>query len=334
MIIVYNQYHYLHNPPYELFEGVKVSNPELPVRAENILKTLRENHFMIKQTTIKVPKSLLERVHDREYLTFLSNFNLEETKFPSIFPKRVSRKLTNPKILFGFHSLDTYTPILKGTFKAAFWSASTAYEAAIRLQRRDDRAIYALCRPPGHHAEESQMGGYCYLNNTAIAAEYLSAYGKVAILDLDFHHGNGTQSIFYQRSDVLYASIHADPNQKFPHFSGFIDEKGMGKGRGFNINRPLKLGTNNQEYNQVLEEVLSLVDDFKANFLIVSLGIDTHKDDPISGFTLTSAYFRKMGCVIANLNLPTLIVQEGGYNPQALAKGVEGFLKGFRMLNI
>ncbi|EKD86283.1 MAG: Histone deacetylase superfamily protein [uncultured bacterium] len=172
------------------------------------------------------------------------------------------------------------------------------------------------------------MSGYCYFNNAAIAADCLSGHGKIAILDIDFHHGNGTQDIFYERSDVLYVSIHADPHDKFPYISGFSDESGKGKGIGFNKNYPLALGTKDQEYLKVLMRALKDVEEFKPRYLVVSLGFDTYEKDPIGGFKITPGFYKEIARNIKGLELPTLLIQEGGYNVEDLGKLSYLFLQG------
>lgn len=329
MIIIYPPKHNMHNPPYEIFEGKITLNPELPARVGNILKSLILNGFSVSKNKKIVPLGLISRVHSREYLKFISTINAVEPLYPSVFPKKVTKNLNNRQGLLGFYSLDTYTPISAATYKAALESASCAYEVAMRIQAGEAQIGYALCRPPGHHAERSQMGGYCYLNNAAIAAEHLSSFGKVAILDLDFHHGNGTQSIFYNRADVLYASIHADPSWKFPHLSGFIDEVGEGAGKGFNINIPLGPGTEERTYLNALEIIVEKIAGFEPAYLIISLGTDTHKDDPICGFNLSTGSFLPMAKIINTIQIPTIIIQEGGYNPDIIGDCVVNFLNGF-----
>jgi acetoin utilization deacetylase AcuC-like enzyme len=223
--------------------------------------------------------------------------------------------------------MDTYTPIVAKTYDAARSSVDVALTGA-KFVLEGEKVIYSLCRPPGHHADCNSMGGYCYFNNAAIAAEYLSEHGKVAILDIDFHHGNGTQSIFYDRADVLYISIHANPEVKFPYSSGFSEEAGRGEGLGFNKNYPLPLGTTNEEYMEVLQRALQDVRNFAPNFLVISAGFDTYEKDPIGGFELTIPFYKDIGQEIAALNLPTLIVQEGGYNVDALGDIAYSFLRG------
>lgn len=315
MLVIKSSGHQLHNPVSELFEGELIPHPEKPVRAEYILFALEKNNFNIQEVSSNIPNSFLEQVHDRSYIQFLRNFCQsipdESGRYPSVFPKNVNTHLKNQQALLGFYSLDTYTPLFQNTFQAAYNAASAAYQAAQIVVLESERFVYALCRPSGHHAEQSQMGGYCYLNNAAIAAQYLSQFGKVAILDLDFHHGNGTQQIFYQRSDVLYTSLHADPNWKFPHLSGFSDETGDGEGEGFNQNFPLPQGTDNEQYTKTLKKALNLIKRYQPDFLVVSLGFDTHKEDPICGFGLTTDYYKEMGSLVHQTNIPTVILQEG-----------------------
>lgn len=331
MLIIHSQSHRLHNPQFEFFEGEVIPHPEKTERPEAILNALKLTNWTIQPITQKISKKLLYQVHDREYIQFLKYFcrimNNDSCRYPSVFPKQINPSLDNLQAKLGFYSLDTYTPILKNTYTAALESASAAYEAGRIIHQGMEKNVYALCRPPGHHAEKSQMGGYCYINNAAIAAHYLSEFGRVAILDLDFHHGNGTQSIFYDRNDVLYASIHADPNQKFPFLSGFRDEIGRGKGTGFNLNRPLPLGTAFNEYQIVLKELLGKLEIFNPEYLVISLGTDTHLLDPICGFRLIEENFSQMGRLIGAVNKKTVIIQEGGYNLDVIGVCVSNFLQ-------
>lgn len=229
-----------------------------------------------------------------------------------------------------YFTMDTYTPILPGTYFASVSAVNVALTGGELLLLKKEQLIYALCRPPGHHAETARMGGYCYFNNAAIVAQYLSQFGKVAILDIDFHHGNGTQEIFYDRSDVLYISIHADPRQKFPYSSGFPWERGVGRGFGFTKNYPLPLGLSELTYQKVLLKTLSDIKMFNPAFLIVSAGFDTYIHDPIGGFKLTIPFYKTIGEMINSLKLPTLIVQEGGYAIKDLGNIVVSFFRGFQ----
>jgi acetoin utilization deacetylase AcuC-like enzyme len=282
-----------------------------------------------------VPQELLNSIHSAKYLEFLQTYasslkDSSEYRYPSVFQLRscTQDRYTTPLVRQGFYSFDMYTPVMKHTFNAALGSANCAYEVAVEVKENGGVA-YALCRPPGHHAEYDQMGGYCYINNAAVAAQYLSQSGKVVSLDVDFHHGNGTQHIFEKRSDVLTISIHADPDWKFPHFSGYADETGVGDGVGFNINYPLLEGTDDKTFDQVLVQALTKIQKFQADYLVVSFGADTHVTDPIGGFRLTTEYFTRMARRINEIKLPTVIVQEGGYNTGLLGENVVAFLKRF-----
>jgi acetoin utilization deacetylase AcuC-like enzyme len=331
MKIIYFKQHLNHVPLYEIFNGEKEAHSEIPLRIENIKKSLVREGYKINRLTKTVPVSLLQEVHEKDYLDFLRKSS--PYSYPSVFPyddQLTGNKIVNQLALIGKYSFDLYTPLLKNAFKTALESASLAYELADDLLNNKIKTGYALCRPPGHHAEKNKMGGYCYLNNTAVASQYLSKKGKVAVLDVDFHHGNGTQGIFYERGDVLTISIHADPDWKFPYFSGFIEEKGVNQGQGKNINYPLPKGATNNQYQKVLEKALKNIEDFKPSYLVVALGLDTYKDDPIGGFKLTTKYYTIMAKTINSLKLPVLIIQEGGYNTQSLGDNVVAFLNGFR----
>ena len=331
MKIVYSQSHLSHVPQFEIFNGHPDPHAEVPSRVENIKKSLLRNGFKINGLRKKVPINLLKKTHDKNYIEFIRTG--VPYSYPSVFPYNElaqKRKLNNPLAKLGKYSFDLYTPMHKKLFEIALESASLAYEIASDIAEGKIKNGYALCRPPGHHAEFAKMGGYCYFNNTAIAAQYLSDnINKVAVLDVDFHHGNGTQNIFYERGDVLTISIHADPNWKFPFYTGFKDEIGSHDGEGKNFNYPLPKGTTNKMYQRTLEKALKQIVDFKPRYLVVALGLDTHKDDPIGGFRLTTGYYTTMAKTINSLRLPTAIIQEGGYNTKLLGDNVVSFLKGF-----
>lgn len=310
--IIYSNRHLGHNPPYEIYDGVYTPSAEKPERIESIVSYLKKNGYKIDS-----PKHFstdnIYAIHHKEYVNFL---------------QKRSEGLSGNKVLYpSYFIMDTYTPITSKTYNAALSAVDVALTGAQNIEG-GEKIAYGLCRPPGHHAEYKNMGGYCYFNNAAIAANYLSKKGKVAILDIDFHHGNGTQNIFYDRADVLYVSIHADPRFKFPYSSGFEDEKGRGKGLGYNKNYPLALGIGNEEYLKVLDKALKDIQDFNPKYLIVSLGFDTYEKDPIGGFKLTTPFYKIIGEKIKFLNLPTLIVQEGGYAINKLGEMACNFLQG------
>ena len=220
-------------------------------------------------------------------------------------------------------------PIAAGTWDGAYWSAQTAL-TALDAVLGGERAAFALCRPPGHHCGADYLGGYCYLNNAAIAAEAAIAAGKrVAILDVDYHHGNGTQDIFYARGDVLFVSIHADPGTDYPFFWGHADETGEGEGEGATLNLPLPRGTDLAAYLPALDTALAKIAAFAPDLLVISYGADTFVGDPISQFRLETADYTVLARRIAALGLPTVIVMEGGYAVDALGANVAAFLEGF-----
>lgn len=333
---LYSPNHKRHYPPHEVFNGDYDTAQEIPDRATSIFKALNRERFKRVGHFSSVPRSILSKIHNAKYLKFLKatceDLGTSEYLYPSVWSYTPGAQYpTNGSqvALLGSYIFDTYTPLLRNTYATAIESASLAYSAAKLIHTYPEETFYALCRPPGHHATAAMAGGYCYINNAAVAAEYLSKYGKVAILDVDFHHGNGTQHIFYERNDVLTVSIHADPNWKFPFYSGFADEIGVGEGKGFNRNYPLPKGTADKPYDQTLQKALANIHKFQPRYLIVSYGADTHIADPIGGFQLSTNYFTQMGKKINSIAIPTVIVQEGGYNNEHLGKNVTAFLKGF-----
>lgn len=230
----------------------------------------------------------------------------------------------------GNHCFDTSSPIFEQTWNVAYWSAQVALTAASRAFVEGGVA-YALCRPPGHHASANLYGGFCYLNNVAIAADWLSRAAKrVAIVDVDYHHGNGTQAIFYERDDVFFSSLHVHPDLDYPYFWGYEDEVGSGRGQGYNLNSPLPLATTEESYLEALHRALLPVVAYQPDYLLISLGLDTAEGDPVGGFRLQTESFAKMGRLFADLALPTIIVQEGGYLLPALGQNVVAFLSAWK----
>jgi acetoin utilization deacetylase AcuC-like enzyme len=227
----------------------------------------------------------------------------------------------------GWFCFDTATPLVAGSFAAAAAAADVALTAA-DLVAGGARAAYALCRPPGHHAGPGYYGGFCLLNNAAIAARWLARLGRVAIVDVDFHHGNGTQDIFWEDPEVLYVSLHGDPAAHYPHFTGAADEVGDGPGRGTTRNLPLPDGTGDDAYLAVLAEAMALVADFDPAALVVSAGFDTFAGDPIGAFAVTTDGFRRIGAALAGAGRPALLVQEGGYAVEALGANAVALLDG------
>ncbi|HRJ75902.1 MAG TPA: histone deacetylase family protein, partial [Anaerolineales bacterium] len=229
----------------------------------------------------------------------------------------------------GYYMMDLSACIVEHTYQAALASANCALssaESAFRLQH----SAFALCRPPGHHAGKDYAGGYCYINNASVVANWLSSKGKTALLDIDYHAGNGTQDIFYERNDVLTISIHGDPDFEYPHYAGFADETGAGEGLGFHKNFPLPKGTDDADYLIALDEALEMIKKFSPNYLVLSTGMDTFDGDPLGKFKVTRNGFAEIGKRIASLNLPTAIIMEGGYANEELGKNVVTLLENFK----
>ena len=229
----------------------------------------------------------------------------------------------------GYYALANETSISEGTVEGAYEAVKVVLTATEMLE--NEKSLFALCRPPGHHASKDQYGGYCFFNNVAIAAERLIEKGakKIFILDVDFHHGNGTQAIFYDRPDVYFASLHGDPKEAFPHFLGHANEKGYGAGEGYNINYPMQPGTPYEEWTRALDDVIEKIESYQPDALLISLGVDTYEKDPISFFKLKSDDFFDVGKKIASCGLPTLFVMEGGYAIKEIGINTVNVLKGF-----
>lgn len=281
-------------------------------------------------------KDQLRQVHTEAYLDYLKQASQQVTEpgyyqYPDIFPIRpgMERLKESPTEYNGFYSLDPYAPIGKGTWSAACEAAGVAISAAGYLLEHKAGVVYALCRPPGHHAGRDYAGGYCYLNNAALAANHLRASGRVAILDIDYHHGNGTQEIFWNSPDVLYVSLHADPSFEYPYYAGYSTETGGPEAPGANLNLPLPRGTNGDKYLAVLEEGLAVIRSFAPAYLVVSAGFDTHHADPFSTFDVTTKDFTRIALQIQALEMPTLLVQEGGYNLDTLPRLAAAFIAPF-----
>jgi acetoin utilization deacetylase AcuC-like enzyme len=281
--------------------------------------------------------SPIQDVHAHQLLTLLQNAHAQmklETGRDVAIPETFSLRPRSQRHFYsifgqlGLYCFDTSSPIFDYTWDAAYWSAQTAVSAAALIAANPEETVYALCRPPGHHAAADQFGGFCYLNNAAIAANWLVQQGqRVAILDVDYHHGNGTQEIFYGRSDVLFLSLHADPRYEYPYYWGFADEYGDGPGLGFNHNYPLPPGTQATAYLDTLAHALGQIHAFVPDSLIISLGVDTGEADPTGTFLLATPDFTQIGHQIGQLNLPTMVVQEGGYRLDTLGQHVTAILQ-------
>lgn len=306
---------------------------ESPVRVASILSQLDASGLCERIEPRTYPEKWIRAVHDPELVDYLRRACEEvpegKSVYPYVFPIRnAPRPPRDLSLRAGYWCIDTFTPINRNAWPAARRAVDCTLTAADEVLG-GQRFAYALVRPPGHHAERRVFGGFCYFSNAAIAANYLSAHGKVAILDVDYHHGNGQQYIFYERSDVLTVSIHGHPNFAYPYFSGFEDERGSGAGEGFNLNLPLPEGVDGPAYLKTLDRALAEIESFQPLFLVVALGLDPAKGDPTGTWLLTSRDFEENGKRIGALRLPTLIVQEGGYRTRTLGVNARHFFEGF-----
>lgn len=325
-------------PKYEWVLGKKIKHPETTRRAQSIYRALKkEPEAFDIITTPEIPLLALRQTHNSQLITLYStaqNIPEGETFHPCVFPQRKTAQPDPNNINHaGFFCFDSGTPLNNNTWTAATWSAASAYHAAKQVGRGKSRVAYALSRPPGHHANKESFGGYCYFNNAAIAARELRKKGRVAIVDIDFHHGNGTQDIFYENDQVLTISIHGNPKRHFPFFAGFPEEVGSGKGKGFNMNIILPDGSGLKPYLKTLKTiVLPAVQHFEPDYLIIAAGFDTYIHDPIGSFELSTQDYEKIGQVLASIKLPTTVIQEGGYFTRDLGDNVVSFLKGLKGL--
>jgi acetoin utilization deacetylase AcuC-like enzyme len=323
-----------HSPVQELHNGSWVPYAEKASRAEMVAAYLGD---LAPATDFGLEP--LQRVHSREYIDFLSSAHdhwrssgRDGDAFGYTWPVVGRRQLQLDRIdaKLGRYSYDASTPIAEGTWEAAYWSAQTALSGLEALLSGAARVAFALCRPPGHHAGADYLGGYCYLNNAAIAAQAAldKGHSRVAILDIDYHHGNGTQDIFLNSPDVLFVSVHADPSTDYPFFWGHSDEQGAGDGEGMTLNLPLPRGTEGPAYRGALKKGLEKISAHAPSLLLVSFGADTFKADPISHFALETEDYPHLAEDIAKLGIPSLIVMEGGYAIDALGENVAAFLEG------
>ena len=343
LITVYSSEHKLRDANTELCGGELVRPFERPSRAEHIHDRVKATGLGAIQPPSDFGLETVLKVHDPDYVDFLSHAwsdwvaqGYRGEAIASCWPARrmVQRKPVEIDGLLGYYSLAAETSITQGTWQAALASKNVALAGADLLQN-GERVVFSLCRPPGHHAAIDLYGGYCFLNNAAIAAQLLLDSGaeRIAILDVDYHHGNGTQDIFYQRDDVLFLSLHAAPAHEFPHFLGYADEKGAGKGEGYNINYPMPRGVSVETWFATLDHAIAKIQNFAPDAVVVSLGVDTFKDDPISSFQLETDDFTRMGRQLASIGLPALFVMEGGYDVSEIGVNTVNVLSGFESRN-
>ena len=341
MKTIFSEKHLLRDAKTELFGGQLVAPFERPSRAVYIRDRLLETSFGPIVSPQDYGMEPILRIHDRDFVDFLQRawhlwaaegFEGEAIATTWSARRMSSKKPNNIDGLLGYYALAAETSITETTWEAAYASAQVAATGAHEVLKGN--SVFALCRPPGHHAARDLYGGYCFLNNAAIATQILRDKGmaRVAIVDVDFHHGNGTQDIFYHRNDVLFASLHGDPYEAFPFFLGHPDEVGEGQGIGFNHNYAMPEGTEFKVWRSALQDALDRVRAFQPDALVVSLGVDTFETDPISFFKLKSPDFTTYGQDLGRLNLPTLFMMEGGYDVEEIGLNTVNVLSGFEAI--
>lgn len=337
MKVFYHDDQTLHDPQTFLVSGAPQPSPEKPERATRLLQSAKKAGL-----TQVAPDDYglgpIARIHTPEYVSFLSGIydrwqridGASPEVIPNIHPDRRDGSYPASAVgQAGYHQADTACPIGPKSWQSIYWSANSAVGAA-RAVKDGAGAAYALCRPPGHHAFKDLAGGFCFVNNSAVAAaELLTRMERVAILDVDLHHGNGTQGVFYDRADVLTVSIHADPVRFYPFFWGHADERGTGLGLGYNLNLPIPRGTADAEYMPVLDQALSRIEAFAPDAIVVALGLDGYEGDPFGGLSISTDGFARIGAKVATLGKPTVLVQEGGYLCDELGLNLESFLDGY-----
>lgn len=337
MDAIYDPAQQKHDPQFFLQNGTVKPSPESPKRAEAFLTALRGAGHPILEPEAHDTASV-HAIHTPDYLQFLATIHERWQQaggsaevVPNVHPNRwvADGYPDSAAGHAGWHMADTACPIGAGTWEAAQAGANLAVDAAQRVLN-GAAAVYALCRPPGHHAFADMSGGFCYLNNSAIAAqELLNQHERVAIVDVDVHHGNGTQGIFYRRRDVLTVSLHADPRDLYPFFWGHAHERGEGEGLGCNLNLPLPRGTGDDDFLVALDQGLERVRAFRPGAVVVALGLDAYEGDPLAGLGITTQGFARIAQALAQLKCPTVLVQEGGYLCDDLGPNLVSFLSGF-----
>ncbi|PRF79815.1 acetylpolyamine amidohydrolase [Burkholderia multivorans] len=326
----------LHHPRTYLSRGQMRAPQEVPERATRLVAAVRALEFDVREPADR-GTAQIAAVHDMNYLRFLEDAHRDWKKMPDDWGDEVMSNIfvRDPNPLRGVlakaarYLADGSCPVGANTWRAAYWSAQSALAAAADVND-GARDAYALCRPPGHHARRDAAGGFCYLNNAAIAAQaLLGRHRRVAVLDTDMHHGQGVQEIFYGRDDVLYVSIHGDPTDFYPVVAGYEDETGAGAGAGYNLNLPMPHGSPEAVFFERLDDALRALARFEPDALVLALGFDIYKDDPQSQVAVTTDGFGRLGSAIGALGLPTVIVQEGGYHLDSLDANARAFFGGF-----
>jgi acetoin utilization deacetylase AcuC-like enzyme len=334
--VIYSEKEKLHHPQYEWNFGKLVPYPEKKIRAEIIKNELIERGMKsliinAKEFPIAHIKAVTDH-HMVDYIKSCENLGENEGVFPHVFPYRnfTPQHRRQPKLDLrkaGYYCFDVGIELDKHTYTAAKAAADSALTGAELIFSKKEKKVFALCRPPGHHAGYNHFGGYCIFCNAAIAAQYLSRLGRIAILDVDFHHGNGIQGIFYDQPNILYVSIHGDPARCYPYFSGFADEEGERLGLGYNYNIPLPAGVGDNEYRKYLKNAIKRIDEFEPEVLIVSLGLDIYEGDPLSDIGVSSEFFKEIAETVSRLGIPVLGLLEGGYDMESLATNGANFIE-------
>ncbi|MGI9203850.1 MAG: histone deacetylase family protein [Woeseiaceae bacterium] len=339
MKIVYSDDHNLHDGLLDPRGDKWGPSAECPARANNIAATLRDQEFGEIIAPDHFPDEKITRLHDPGYVEFLKTVWSEWERSnekganarPDTFVGAGMRYAATDCVIgkLGRYSFDATSPFVEGSWQAIRSSANVALTGA-ELVKSDARIAFSACRPPGHHATANYCGGYCYLNNNALATQSLIDSGarRVAVLDVDYHHGNGTQTIFYARNDVMTLSLHADPKVEYPFFIGYADERGEGVGHGFNYNYPLPFGTTWDTYSETLADSIRQLQGFAPDALVIALGLDTFAGDPTTFFEIKTHEFNEMGRAIGEIGLPTLVVLEGGYSVDWIGRNTLEFLRG------
>ncbi len=337
MLVVHHPDQKLHDPDQVFRTGKFIAQPDRAERYRIFLDTVTQDRHEVVEAPLNRADAITE-VHDVDYVDFLrtvharwmENPDYGPVVIPNVHPThRMHRKPTELLGELGWYSNSTSCPITEGTWPAIFASTQVAVHGAERLASAD-APVYAMCRPPGHHAYPDLMSGVCYLNNAAIAAQQLTKrFGKVAIIDIDVHHCNGTQFIFWDRPDVLVCSIHIDPRLSAPYYAGHADEIGEGAGKGLNFNQPLPWATRDPVWLEAIDAAIGKIRGFEPKALVVSLGFDAAEHDPVGTFKITNNGFAEAGRKLSALTYPTLLVQEGGYLSPSLGGYLRSFLRAF-----
>ncbi len=335
MKIFYSNKETLHKPEFEWNFGKKVPYPDKYTREQIITQALFDKGYKdIMSEPNEFDIKHLYAVHTEELVNHIKNCEKrlaeDEELYPHIFPYREFEPQNDiDPFLAGYHCFDVGTYLQKYTYRAAKAAVDCALNGAELILHGKENRVFAICRPPGHHASANHYGGYCIFNNAAVAAFYLSRSGRTAILDLDFHHGNGTQSIFYEQAQVTYISIHGDPRTNYPYFSGFANEGGIRLGKGYNINIPLENDIDDKEYDENLKIALTKIKEFDIQYLILSMGFDIFEKDDMGTFNISSDYFYEIGKIVGQLDIPVLVCLEGGYQIDDLGQNAANFVDGF-----